>query len=122
MSDPTQDVPADGPLGRRDGDFEFRALRPGVTGAAGVGAVVELADELDGTLQGVDATIAVVADIHPATTDRAVAVEDVEFPEGEVGIRGPSVRHPANLHAVARSVDQMLRQELTLGADVFLAL
>src|SRR5829696_91814 len=122
MADPTQDVPADGPLGRRDGGLEFGTLGLGVTGAAGVGAVVELADQLDGALQGVDATIPVVADIHHAPTDRAVAVQDVEFPEGEVGIRGPGVRHPEDLHAAASSVDDAARQELTVGTDAFLAL
>jgi hypothetical protein len=122
MADPTEDIPADRPLGQGDGDFEFRALGPGVTGAAGVGAVVELADQLDRTVQGVDATVSVVTDIHPASTDGAVAVEDVEFPESEVGIRGPGVRHPENLHAAARSIDEAVRQELTVRTDAFLAL
>src|SRR3712207_1234199 len=99
MTDPTEDVPADGPLGQRDGDFEFRTLRLGVTGTAGVGAVVELTDQLHRTGQGMDAAMPVVADIHPPPADRAVSVEDVEFPEGEIGIFRPGVRHAADLHA-----------------------
>src|SRR3954471_4533765 len=65
VTDPTEDIPADGPLGQGDGDLEFGALGPGVTGAAGVGTVVELADQLDRPLRGVDAPVSVVTDIHP---------------------------------------------------------
>jgi hypothetical protein len=64
----------------------------------------------------------VVTDIHPASADGAVAVEDVEFPESEVGIRRPGVRHPENLYEAARSVDEAVRQELTVRTDAFLAL
>jgi hypothetical protein len=84
--------------------------------------VVELADQLDRPLQSVDATVSVVTDIHPASTGGAVAVEDVELPGSEVSIRGPGVRHPENLQAAARSIDEGVRQELTLGKDAFLAL
>jgi hypothetical protein len=40
-----------------------------------------------------------VADIHPAATVGAVAIKDVEFPEGEVGILGPEMRHEIGLAA-----------------------
>jgi hypothetical protein len=50
------------------------------------------------------AAIAVIADVHPASTDRTVAVEDVEFPESEIGIRRPIVRHLAPLHVLVRSL------------------
>ena len=36
--------------------------------------------------------------------DRAIAIEDIELPEGEIRILRPGVRHPANLQAVARSM------------------
>jgi hypothetical protein len=39
----------------------------------------------------------VIADIHSPTADRAVAVEDVKFKESEIGVRGPSVGHGADL-------------------------
>src|SRR5512135_2485141 len=104
MADPTQDVPPDGPLGQRDSDFEFRAFRLGVAGAAGSGAVVELADQLDRTFQGVDAAVPVITDIHHAPADRTSAIEDIEVPEGDIPILRPGVRHPANLQAVARSL------------------
>src|SRR5512140_2527147 len=100
MADPTKDVPPNGPLGQRDSDFEFRAFRLGVTGAAGIGAVVELADQLHRTFQGVDATVSVITDMHHASADRAIAIEDIELPEGEIRILRPGVRHPANLQAV----------------------
>ena len=90
-------------LGQGDGDFEFGALGLGVSGTGGIGAVVELADQLHRAVEGMEAAIAVVADVHHPSTGRTVAVEDVEFPESEIGIRRPLVRHPADLHALVRS-------------------
>jgi hypothetical protein len=101
MPDPTKDVPSDGPFGQRDGDLKFRTLRLGVTGAAGIGAVVELADQLDRTIESVDPTVPVVTDIHHTPAERAITVEDLQFPESEVRILGQAIRHPALLHAVA---------------------
>ena len=122
MTDPAQDVPADGPLGQGDGDFQFRALGPGVPGATGVGAVVELADQLDRAVQGMDVAVAVVTDIHPPSTGRAIAVQDIQFPGGEVRVLGPGVRHRAGLPAVVRPSDVEARQELTLRNGCLLAL
>ena len=106
MSDPAEDVPGDRPVRRGDGDFELGALGLGVPGAAGVGAVVELADQLDRAFEGMKAAIAVIADVHHVSTDRTVAVKDVEFPGGEIGIRRPIVRHLAPLHVLVRSTDR----------------
>src|SRR5271167_3445588 len=50
-------------------------------------------------------TIPVVADVHHASTGRTDAVNDVEFPQREIGIRRPFVRHPADLHVLVRSID-----------------
>src|SRR5260370_29947078 len=122
MTDPTKDVPPDCPLGQRDGDFEFRAFRLGVSEAAGVWAVVEPADQLNGTLQGVDPAVPMVTNIHHAPAGRAITVEDIQFPESEIRILGPSVGHPANLRAAVRSIDGTARQKLTLGIDYLLAL
>src|SRR3954469_8288599 len=97
MADPAKDVPADRPLGWGDGGFDLGALGLGVSGTVGVGAVVELADQLHGAFERVQATIAVIADGHPPTADRAVAVEDVEFEASEIGVGGPSVGHGAGL-------------------------
>src|SRR3954453_1883463 len=97
MADPAKDVPADRPLGRGDGGFDLGALGLGVSGTVGVGAVVELADHLHGAFERVQATIAVIADRHPPTADRAVAVEDVKFKASEIGARGPSIGHGTDL-------------------------
>ena len=105
MSDPAEDVPADRPAGRGDGGFEFGTLGLGVAGAVAIGAVVELADQLHRAVEGMEAAIAVIADVHHPPTDRTVPVEDVEFPESEIRIRGPLVRHPADLHVLVRSID-----------------
>jgi hypothetical protein len=121
MADPTQDVPPDGPLGQRDSDLKFRALGLGVTGAARIGAVVELADQLHRTLEGVEATVSVITDIHHASAGRAIAIEDIEFPEGEIRILRPGVRHPANLQGVARSIGVASKAKLTHGKAYLLA-
>src|SRR3954463_7843156 len=114
MADPAEHIPSDGPPGQGDGDFQFRALGLGVAGTARVGTVVELADHLHRPVQGMEVAVAVVTDRHPAFTDRAISVQDVEFPEGEIGMLGPSVWHRVTLGAVARSSDVAVRQELTL--------
>ena len=67
--------------------------------------MVELADQLHRAFEGMKAAIAVVADVHHASTGRTIAVKDVEFPESEIGIRRPLVRHPADLHVLVRSID-----------------
>src|SRR5512133_3197420 len=97
MSDPAEDVPADRPVRWGDGDFELRALGLGVTGAAGIGAVVELADQLHRSVEGMEVPLPVIADVHHPSTGRAIAVKDVEIAEGEIGIRRPLVGHPADL-------------------------
>src|SRR4028118_1383973 len=89
MADPTEDVPADGPLRQSDRDFEFGALGLGVTGTGGVGAVVELTDQLHRTVQGMDAAVPVVADVHPPPADRAVPAEDIQAPEAAGGTPRP---------------------------------
>ena len=99
LTDPAEDVPADRPRGQSDRALEFGALGPGVTGTVGVGAVVEFAHQLHRPLEGVKATVPVITEIHRPTTDRTGAVEDVEFPQREVRILGPSVGHPADLRA-----------------------
>src|SRR5436309_12774022 len=99
MTDPTEDIPPDRPLGQRDRDLEFGALGLGMAGAGGIGAVIEFAYQFHWPLKGVNPPVPVVADIHQPPADRTIAVEDVKFPEGEIGILGPSVGHPTNLHA-----------------------
>src|SRR3954469_9415047 len=86
MPDPTEDIPGDGPLGQREGDLGLGALGPGMSGAVAIGAVVEPAEQLDGPLEGMEAAIAMVTDVHHPSAGRAVAIGDVELPEGEVGV------------------------------------
>src|SRR4029077_19555558 len=88
-----EDVPGDAPAGQGDGRFDLGAPGPGVPGAAPVGAVVEFTDQLDWPFQRVEVAVAVVADVHHAPAGGAVPVEDVQFPEGEVRILGPMMRH-----------------------------
>ena len=71
--------------------------------------MIELADQFHRAFEGVEVAIAVIADVHHAPTDRTVAIEDVEFPEREIGIRRPSVRHRADLQVLRKSSDRRIR-------------
>src|SRR3954453_21444509 len=97
MADPAEDVPADRHLGQGEGDLELGALGLGVSRAGRIGTVVELADQLHRPVQGMEAAVAMIADVHPPSTDRTVPVQDVELPESEIRVRRPSVSHPAEL-------------------------
>jgi len=89
MSDPAKDVPADRPTRWRDTRFNFGTRGLGVSRTAGVRTMVELADQFYWTFECVDVTIPVIADIHSMSADRAVAINDIEFPQREIRIDGP---------------------------------
>src|SRR4051795_13102817 len=119
MTDPTEDIPADGPLGGGDGDLELGAFRPGVAGAGRIGAVVEPAEQLHRPLEGMEAPVAVVTDVHHPSAGRAIAIDDVDLPQGEVGIFGPGVGHRADLPGHWDSSIGQTSQEVTrAGADI----
>ena len=105
MPDPTEDVPADRHLGQSDGDFEFGTLGLGVSWTGRIGTVVELADHLHRSLQGMEAAISMIADVHHPSADRTVPVKDVEFPGREIRVRRPSVSHPAELRDHEPAID-----------------
>jgi hypothetical protein len=105
MSDPAEDVPTDRHLGQSEGDFEFGALGLGVSRTGRIGTVVELADQLHRTVQGMEAAMPVIADVHLPPTDRTVPVKNIEFPQSEICVQRPSVSHPADLRDHEPSVD-----------------
>ena len=74
MTDPTEEIPPARALGQSDRDLESRAFRLGVTGATGVRAVVELADQLHRTSLGEEAAIPEGADVHHLATGREITV------------------------------------------------
>src|SRR3954447_3366597 len=76
-----------------------------MSGAGQIRAVVEPAEQLDGPLEGMEAAVAVVTDMHHPSADRAIAIQDVEFPEGEVGLLRPVVGHRGALLGAPRSID-----------------
>src|ERR1700722_2109116 len=73
-------------------------------GTTGIGAMVKLADQFHRPFECMKVTIPVIADVHPTSADRAVAIKDVEFPQCKIRILGPLVWHRANLHALVRSL------------------
>jgi hypothetical protein len=97
MSDPAEDVPTDRHLRQSDGDLEFGTLGLDVSRTGRIGTVVELADQLHRTVQGMEAAISMIADVHHPSTGRTVPVKDVEFPQSEIGVQRPSISHPADL-------------------------
>src|SRR5512135_3771343 len=82
MTDPTEDIPADSPLGECNGDLKLGALDPGVSGAVGIGAVVESAEQLDRPLKG-------MCD----TSTHRVAVKVTWLRQHIVSARGGGHRH-----------------------------
>jgi hypothetical protein len=58
----------------------------------------------DRTLECMDVAIPVIADVHHVPAGWAIAIKDVEFPQREISIRRPMVRHRADLHALVRSL------------------
>src|SRR4051794_7662308 len=105
MADPAEDIPADGHLGQGDGDFEFGAPGLGVSRTGRIGTVVELADQLHRPVQGMEAAIAMIADMHHPSTGRTVPVKDVEFPGREIRVRRPSVSHAVALRDRGAAID-----------------
>jgi hypothetical protein len=85
----------------REGDqaFLLGTLGPGRSGTVGVGAVVELADQFPGPVEGIEASLAMVTDMHHATAGGAIAFEDVEIPGGEFQVLGPGESHGVALRA-----------------------
>ena len=71
--------------------------------------MVKLADQFHGAFECMTVTIPVIADVHPTSTDRAVAIKDIEFPQRKIGILGPLVWHRADLHALVRSISSGTR-------------
>jgi len=64
--------------------------------------MVELADQFHRTVEGMKVTIPVIADVRQVSTDRAIAIQNVEFAQREIGIHRPMVRHRTDLPALMR--------------------
>src|SRR6185312_13823403 len=108
-------------MGWGDRGFDLGALGLGMPGTMGIGTMIELADQFDRAFEGVEVAIAVIADVHPAATDRTVAIEDVELPRREIGIRRPSVGHRADLQVLMKPLADKSGQEVTRESCPFLA-
>ena len=93
MADPTEDVPSEGPVGHGDGGLGLGADGLVMARAARVGAMIELADQMGGAVEAEDVMMAMVADVHGATADRASPVGDIKLPGGEFGLFGPAIGH-----------------------------
>ena len=93
MADPAEDVPSEDPIGHGDSGFDLGADGSMMPRAAGIGTMVELADQMSGAVEAEDVMMAMVADVHGATAGRTRTIEDVKFPKGEVGLFGPAIGH-----------------------------
>jgi hypothetical protein len=61
-----------------------------------------------------EAAVSVVTDIHHAPADRAVTVENIKFPESEIRVLRPRVRHPADFHALVKSIGGAVLNQLEM--------
>src|SRR5512144_2002297 len=52
-----------------------------------------------------EAAIPMIADVHLPSTDRTIAVKDVESPQREIRVRRPLVSHPAELRDHEPAID-----------------
>ena len=59
--------------------------------------MIKLADQMDGAIEGEEVAMAMVADIQAVAAVGAGPIKDVKFPESEVGILGPEMRHGASV-------------------------
>src|SRR6516165_924912 len=95
VADPKKDIPPNRHLGWCDRDFEFRTLCLEVARARGIGAMVQLANQLHRPLKRMKPMVAVVADVHQPSADRTVAIKNIEFPRRKIRVFRPCVWHPA---------------------------
>ncbi len=105
MPDPAEDIPPDRHLGQSEGDFEFGAPGPGVSRTDRIGTVIELADQLHRAAQSMEAAVAMIADVHHPPASWTASIQDVEFPQGKIGVRRPPVRHPGELRDYEPAID-----------------
>jgi hypothetical protein len=82
--------------------------------------VVEFANELHQTVKCMEAAVPVITDMHHAPTGWAMPVEHIKFPESEIDILGPCVRHLAGFQA-RRVPSKATHQLIAVTAD-FVAL
>ena len=109
MPDPTKDVPGDAPTWQSDGRFDLGALGLGMPRTARVGTVIELGDEMDRAVESEEVTMSMIADIHQATANGAVPVDDIEFQESEIRVLGPVMGHGVDLHVGGGSLPVVLQ-------------
>jgi hypothetical protein len=98
---------------KSDHAFLLRALGLGMSGTERVGAVVELANQLHWSVEGIETALAMVTDMHPAAAAGTIAFDDIELPGSEFRVLGPGESHGAALRAVSRS-EQTDKPSLTL--------
>ena len=77
--------------------------------AARVGTVIELGDEMDRAVESEEVTMSMITDIHKMPADGAVAVDDIEFQESEIGVLGPVMWHGVDLHVGGDSLPIVLQ-------------
>src|SRR6266704_5181944 len=93
MAEPAQHVPAQTPARHTDGQFGFGAEGAPPTRARGVWTAHQAVDYLRRPLQRPEMMIAMVANVHITSADRARAVLDVHINPFEGRPSGPTIRH-----------------------------
>jgi hypothetical protein len=114
MTDPAEDVPADGPMRESDHAFLFRTLGFGMSRTVAIGAVIELANQLDWPVERIKTSLAMVTDMHHVAAEGTITLDDIELPGSELNVLGPGESHGAALRAVRES-EQRDKPSLSLG-------
>jgi hypothetical protein len=102
---------------KSDHGFLLRTLGLGMSGTVAVRAVVELANQLHGPVEGMETSLAMVTDMHPAAARGTIAFEDIKLPGSEFQVLGPGESHGAVLRAV-RNREPREKTSLSLWSKI----
>jgi hypothetical protein len=71
--------------------------------------VIELADQMNGTVESEEVAMAMVADLHRVATVGTATIDDVKLPESEVRLLRPDMGQGADLRVVRTPSVSMLK-------------
>jgi hypothetical protein len=93
MTDPTEHIPTNHPPRQADRHLGFGTEGLGMAGASLVGAMHQLIDQMHWPTEGENPVMPMIAHTHPAPTDLAVPVLDLQFQACKDRLLRPTIRH-----------------------------
>src|SRR5580693_439872 len=101
VTHPTENIPTNEPPGHGQSQFPFRTERATVIRTSRIDALHQLANQATRSLQGVNAMLAMITHMHPASTLATAPVLNLQNDLGPSQVLGPTTRH--NCCLLARS-------------------